>query len=91
MRDHLDDILADIYYPDAVALIDRIKQKMHDDDERAERIRIKQTSDTWMREHFSPVDLEPSIWDDRPGLFIAVVVIVSIISLIASTLDYWGK
>lgn len=91
MRDYLDDILADVYYPDAVALTDSIKAKMQKDDERAKRIRIKQTSDTWMREHFNPAEFEPSIWDDKPGLFIAAVVIVSVISLTVSTLDYWGK
>jgi hypothetical protein len=93
MRDHLDVILADVYLPNAVEVIGRIKQQVKDTDMHIKQSTkpIDRSTESWKRRHFDPVEFEPSMWDDKPGLFIAVVVIVAIISLIVSTLDYWGK
>lgn len=91
MRD-LDDLAADVWLPDAVEVIGRIKQNMKDTDMHIKEAQTpRKSTESWQRRHFNPVELEPSMWDDKPGLFIGAVVIVSIISLIVSTLDYWGK
>jgi hypothetical protein len=91
MRD-LDNLAADVWLPDAVGVISRIKQNMKDTDMHIKEAQTpRKATESWQRRHFNPVELEPSMWDDKPGLFIAAVVIVSVISLIVSTLDYWGK
>jgi hypothetical protein len=92
MRD-LDNLAADVWLPDAVEVIGRIKLNIRDTDMHIKQSTkpIDRSTESWKRRHFDPLELEPTMLEDKSGLFIAAGVIVSIISAVVMTLDYWGK
>jgi len=92
MRDHLDAILADVVFSDAAEIIHRIKLNIRDTDMHIKEAQTpRKQTESWQRRHFNPVELEPTMSEDRSGMFIAAVVIVAVISAVVMTMDYWGK
>jgi hypothetical protein len=87
-----DRIIADAWMPEAVEVIRSIKQNIQDTDMYIKKAQTpRKATESWQRRHFNPVEFEPTMREDRSGLFIAAVVIVAIISAVVMTLDYWGK
>jgi hypothetical protein len=92
MRDHLDAIIADVVFSDAAEIIRRIKQNMKDTDMHIKEAQTpRKATESWQRRHFNPVEFEPTMREDRSGLLIVAAVIVAVIGVAVSTMDYWGK
>jgi len=92
MRDHLDAILADVVFSDAAEIIHRIKLNIRDTDMHIKEAQTpRKQTESWQRRHFNPVEFEPTMREDRSGLLIVAAVLVAVIGVAVSTMDYWGK